>query len=307
MVTVVILTYNEEIHIGRAIANVRDWAHAVFVVDSHSMDRTREIALKAGAQVFCHEFVDYSSQREWALRALPYETEWVLFLDADELVSEDLKREITEALKAAPPGVNGFYIKRRFYWDGKWLRHGGLYPTWILRLVRHEFARCDPRTVNEHLTVEGETRYLEHDLLHVDLKPISDWIAKHNRYSSLEALEQIRSMRNESSDTIASLWGTQAQRKRWIREKIWNPLLPPLVRPFLYFFYVYVVRLGFLDGLPGFSYHVLHGFAYRMMIEIKYLLLKARGSEAINPTGTAYGDRSPEVKTPMGIAKVSQP
>lgn len=283
MVTVVILTYNEEVHIRRVIANVRDWAEAVFVVDSYSTDRTREIAQEEGAQVFLHEFVDYASQREWAIRELPYTTEWMLFLDADELLSSELKEEIAETLKTAPAHINGYYIKRRFFWGGRWLRHGGLYPTWILRLVRHKAAHCDPRTVNEHLTVEGATSYLENDLLHIDLKPISDWIAKHNRYSSLEALEQLRSSRNETSDKMASLWGSQAERKRWIRERIWNPLIPPLVRPFAYFVYAYFLRLGFLDGVAGFSYHVLHGFAYRFMIEIKYLSLRAGGTEATNP------------------------
>lgn len=283
MLTVVILTYNEEVHIRRAIENVRGWAESVYIVDSHSTDRTREIAEDAGAQVFVHEFVDYASQREWALRDLPYDTEWMLFLDADELVSDALKQEISQKLPSAPSSLTGYYIKRQFFWRGRWLRHGGLYPTWILRLVRHRFARCDPRSVNEHLQVDGTTARLQNDLLHVDLKPLSDWIGKHNRYSSLEAMEQIRSERKEASDTLASLWGTQAQRKRWIREKIWNPLLPPLLRPVLYFIYVYVFRLGFLDGTAGFTYHALHGFGYRLMIELKYLALRSQGNEAINP------------------------
>lgn len=299
MITVVILTYNEEIHIRRAVENARGWASDIFVVDSFSADRTREIAESAGARVFTHTFVNYAAQREWALRELPYRGEWMLFLDADELVSDALKSEIPIAIQNASDDIAGFYIKRRFYWRGRWLRRGGLYPTWILRLVRHRRARCDPRSVNEHLDVEGSTAQLEHDLLHIDLKPLSDWFAKHNRYSSLEAEEQIRSRRAEASDTLASLRGTQAQRKRWIREKIWNPLLPPLARPFLYFLYVYLFRLGFLDGVAGFTYHALHGFSYRLMIETKYLAMRVQHDEAINPLSDSD---SAVLSAPVGAA-----
>ena len=282
-VTVVILTYNEAIHIRRAVHDVRAWAADVFVVDSHSSDATRSLALEAGAEVFEHTFENYAAQREWALRSLPFRTEWMLFLDADELVSAELKEEIDRVLPTLAENVAGMYLKFRLFWMGKWIRHGGLYPTWILRLVRHRRARCDPRGVNEHLVVEGETGKLGEDLLHVDLRSISEWLAKHNRYSSMEAAEQLRAEHREKDRTFARFFGTQAQRKRWIHQNIWSPLLPPMLRPLIFFCYVYFFRLGFLDGRAGFVYYVLWSFCYRFIIEAKYLALKAQGSETINP------------------------
>jgi glycosyltransferase involved in cell wall biosynthesis len=296
MITVVILTYNEAVHIERAVANVRDWALDVFIVDSHSTDGTPEIATAAGASVFPHTFQDYAAQREWALRSLPYRGDWVLFLDADEMVSEPLRHELARVLPEAPGTVDGYYVNRRFYWGGRWIRRGGVYPTWILRLARHARAHCRARSVNEHLQVEGETRRLEHDLLHIDLKPLSDWIGKHNRYATLEAREMVEADRRDTSLAGGGRFlGTQPERKQWIRERIWEPLLPPLVRPFVYFAYAYFFRFGFLDGRAGFEYHVLQGFSYRFMIEAKYLALRRSGVEAINPPEPAKLPDSREV------------
>lgn len=291
MLTIVILTFNEAVHIQRAIENVRDWATDVFVVDSHSSDETRSIAESAGGTVFLHRFENYALQREWALRSLPYQTEWMMFLDADELLSDDLKSELAAKLPSTPQGVDGFYVKRRFFWMGRWIRRGGFYPIWILRIARHARARCGVRTVNEHLEVDGATSNLEHDILHVDLKPLSDWIAKHNRYATLEAEEQLRSENARGPRPKAHLFGTQPERKQWIRDRIWDPLLPPLARPFLYFAYAYFFRLGFLDGRAGFSYHMLQGLCFRFMIEAKYLALKKHGSEAINSSGAGVALR----------------
>lgn len=283
MLTVVILTRNEEVHIQRAVENVRGWAADVFVVDSLSDDRTCEIAQAAGARVFPHAFENYSTQREWALRSLPFQTEWILFLDADELLSDALKTELTQQLLVVPDRVHGLYVNRRLYWMGRWLRHGGLYPSWILRVARHRHARCGARSVNEHLEVEGEVGKLCSPLLHVELKSLSEWVAKHNRYATLEAEEAYKLDRARREQLSGRLWGSQPQRKQWIREHVWGPLLPPLLRPVLLFLYGYVLRLGFLDGMPGATYHVLQRLCYGFMIEIKYLALRSQGSERMNP------------------------
>jgi len=270
LVTVVILTYNEEVHIQRALDNVKGWATDVFVLDSFSTDRTGILAEASGAHVFLHPFENYAAQREWALRELPYQTDWVLFLDADELLSESLKREIFEILPASER-IAGFYIKRQFWWMGRWIRYGGIYPTWILRLVRHRRAHCNARIVNEHLAVDGPTKKLACDLIHNDLNMVSAWIAKHNRYADLEAFELLRAQQQPGSDSMARLWGTQAERKRWIRQHIWNSLLPPLLRPLLLFLYRYLLRLGFLDGREGLIYHVLQGLWFPFLIDVKFL------------------------------------
>lgn len=273
-VTVVILTYNEAVHIERAIANVKNWAQDVFVVDSYSSDQTCQLAEAAGAQIFQHRFENYAAQREWALRQLPYKTAWMLFLDADELISNELKQAIDNQLMNTSDNIAGYYLRRKFYWMGKPIIHGGIYPTWILRLIRHEAAHCNSRTVNEHIEVTGKTPFIEDrnaDLIHKDLKPITDWVGKHNRYAQMEAMELLK---GHEQDSLSKFFGVQAERKRWIRQHIWNPLLPPLLRPFLMFFYRYIIRLGFLDGKAGFIYHFLQGLWFPFLIDVKYLELK---------------------------------
>lgn len=285
---VVILTRDEELHVERAVRNVAGWAGQVFVLDSHSRDRTCEIASAAGATVVQQPFESHRRQREFALRDLPVTTEWLAFLDADELFTDEIKTEIAEALRSAPPEVAGFFLKRRFYWMNRWIRHGGIYPTWILRLVRRERAFMEPREINEHLGVHGETRRLQHDFLHVDLRTISDWLERHNRYGSLEALHLHRTSRTSAKRMPARLLGPQHQRKEWVRQRIFDRL-PALLKPFAFFFYVYVLRLGFLDGRAGFVYHVLWGFCYPFETATKYVSLRRTGGETINGSGSGDG------------------
>ena len=290
-VAIVILTYNEEANIAHALSNVVDWADEVFVLDSMSTDGTVSLAQQYECHVAEHPFEDYSKQRNYALDTLPIRSEWVFFLDADERLSDQLKKEIT-SLVATSPIENGFHVKGRFIWMGRWIRHG-YYPTWFLRLFRRGKGRCENRAVNEHLSVAGAAGYLVNDLIHEDRRGIGDWIAKHNRYASLEALELTRTEQERRSNELAPrLMGSQAERKRWIRRHVWNKL-PPLVRPVAYFCFRYVLRLGFLDGIPGLTFHFLQALWYPILIDIKYLELRAIGRQLpeIPVTGTQNTNR----------------
>src|SRR5579884_69941 len=184
--TVIILTYNEEKNIGQVLDSVCNWTKQIFIVDSFSTDRTLEIAKKYDCIIVQHQFEDYARQRNFALD-LQITTEWVLFVDSDEWLPDDLKREISMVI-ASNPEENGFYLKWRLMWMGKWIRRG-YYPTWILRLFRYGKARCEDRGINEHLLVEGKIGYLKSDFIHEDQKGIEDWIIKHNRYAAREASE----------------------------------------------------------------------------------------------------------------------
>ena len=193
----------------------------------------------------------------------------MLFLDADEYLLDSLKSEINDAIYNKK--YDGFYLKRRFYFMGKWIKYGGYYPTWILRLFKHKLASCN-RDVNEHVVVNGKIGKLKCDFVDNNKKDVTDWIEKHNKYSTFEAIELIKNHKNSIEiDEMANIFGTQVERKRWVRERVWNRLLPPLIRPWLYFFYRYIVRLGFLDGKEGFIYHTLHGLLYRILIDVKFV------------------------------------
>lgn len=265
-ITVIVLTYNEEANLAQALESVVGWASRVVVFDSFSSDATVEIAKRYECTVLQNAFVDYGKQRNAALDAVSVETEWCFFLDADEWLPEDLKAEIGE-LVLSRPAENAFFVAFRLMWMGRWIRRG-YYPTWVLRMFRAGKARCEDRSVNEHLRIEGAKGYLKHAFIHEDRKSVGRWIEKHNRYASQEADELLRGEANASIDV--NLFGTQAERKRWIRLRVWNRL-PPLVRPPIYFAYRYFGRGGFLDGREALVFHFLQALWFPMLIDIKYL------------------------------------
>ena len=190
-------------------------------------------------------------------------------MDADEWLPSELKQEISDLIGASPE-ENGFYLSWRLIWMGRWIKRG-YYPTWILRLLRYGKGRCEDRAVNEHLIVQGKTGKLRNDFMHEDRKGVTDWITKHNGYATREAQELFNArVARDYREIDAQLFGTQAQRKRWLRYRIWNNL-PPLIRPCFYFFYRYIVSGGFLDGREAFVYHFLQALWFPMLIDIKYL------------------------------------
>jgi glycosyltransferase involved in cell wall biosynthesis len=267
---VIILTYNEEANIAQSLDSVAGWVNEIIILDSLSTDRTLEIASEYGCHISQNKFENYAKQRNYALDHLPIHSEWVLFLDADEWLPDALKQEIS-SLIAISPEENGFYIKRRLIWMGRWIRRG-YYPSWILRLFRYGKGRCEDRAVNEHLIVDGKTGQLRNDFMHEDRKGVTDWIAKHNGYATRETLELFKKPTTDLQIDVR-FWGTQAERKRWLRYRLWNGL-PPLVRPVLYFIYRYIFRGGFLDGKAAFIYHFLQGLWFPMLIDIKYLEMR---------------------------------
>lgn len=268
-VAVIILTKDEEANIAQALRSVCGWASQVFVFDSFSTDRTLDIAANFDCQVAQHPFENYGRQRNAALAKLPIQSEWVLFLDADEWLPPSLKTEISSILITGP-AENGFYLKFRFIWMGRWIRRG-YYPTWILRLFRRSKGRCEDRTVNEHLVVDGMCGKLQHEFIHEDRKSLSRWIAKHNAYATREAEELFRS--RVDVQITAQFLGGQAERKRWLRLRVWNRL-PAVVRPFGYFFYRYVVLGGFLDGKEALIFHLLQAFWFPLLIDAKLLEMR---------------------------------
>lgn len=267
--SVVILVKNEELNLPHVLGNVRDWAAEVFVVELGSTDRTVEVATQHGATVVRHllKGYEYAEPRNWALRNLPFAHEWVVFIDTDEYPTEALKKEIGEVIRRNPE-ENGFYMKRRFIFWGKWIKHGGYYPVWILRLMRHKAARCEGMLMDEHFAVEGKTGRLVHDLMHDDHRGFRDWVNKHRRFAELKARERIagRSVEAPTGDDAAS-------RERAAKRQAWDKL-PLFVRPFLYWGYVMFVRGGILDGIPGIVYHTLRGFWYPFLIDRNICRLK---------------------------------
>jgi len=270
-VSVLIPTYNEELNLADCLASISDWVGEIIVIDSFSTDRTTEIAQSYGARVVSHVFHTPARQKNWALDNLPIQNEWILFLDADERVPPDLRDEIIAVVNQGACGFDGFWMRRRFMFYGKWIRHSGWYPVWLLRLVRRSKARWEDRAVDEHIILDGEAGYLNNDLIHEDMRDISFWIEKHNRYASQNAQIYYHLLQGEQSNGVSpTLFGSQTERKRFIKEHIW-PYLPG--RGLLFFLYLYIFRLGFLDGKHGFIFCMMHGI-FQQFITVKLWELK---------------------------------
>jgi glycosyltransferase involved in cell wall biosynthesis len=228
-VSVITLTMNEALNIAECLESVR-WADEIIVVDSGSTDGTIEEARCHTASIFTIAWPGYGAARNFALSKAT--GEWVLWLDADERVTPELGEEIRGILASGDEGVAGYAIARRAYFLGRWIKHCGWYPSRVVRLFRRERGRFTETRVHERLQLEGLVRDSRHDLLHFTDPTLHHYLAKFNRYTALGAEDLHAAGRRFS---LADL----------------------LVRPPFHFIKMYLLRGGFLDGLPGFLLSVL--------------------------------------------------
>jgi glycosyltransferase involved in cell wall biosynthesis len=267
VLTVIVLTLNEEANLPACIASLWGLKCELHVLDSGSTDRTVAIARAGGASVSSHPFENYGAQRNWAQRELPIESEWVLHLDADERLTPELVDEIGRVLINPPAIVNGFLLRKRTMFMGRWIKHGGQYPAYHLRLFRKNSGSCEDRLYDQHFLVEGRVDRLEHDYIDVLTADIRTWTVRHARWAELEATE-MQAPTGGPGRVRGLMLGSPIERKRWLRETPYRAA-PLFIRAFLYWFYRYVLRLGFLDGSEGMIFHFLQGFWYRFLIDVK--------------------------------------
>lgn len=269
--TVIVPTLDEERALPDCLESVRGWAEQVIVFDSYSTDDTPAIAERAGVPVVRRVFDDFATHKNWALDNLPIRHRWVLFVDADERLTPELRAEIGRVLAADGRGYAGYYVGRRNHFMGRWIRHGGWYPNWNLRLFRRDRGRYERRVVHEHVLLDGPAGFLKADLLHEDVKGLERYVGRHNVYSSLEAIELDRLLRGDTDGRLAGRWLRRGPaQRRWLKEAAYR-FLP--ARPLAKFLWMYVFRLGFLDGRVGFRYCVLQMF-YEYQVSLKLLELR---------------------------------
>jgi glycosyltransferase involved in cell wall biosynthesis len=269
-VSILILTMNEEVNIGACLEGVK-WADEIFVLDSGSTDGTLAICREYTANLYSRKFDNWSSQLNWALSALPFRNEWLFNVDADEIVSDALAAEIIVAAESSPDSVTTWWLRRRFIFLGKWLRYSALYKSWILRMFRHKRVRFQ-RLVNPVPVYEGESAYFANDLIHNDRKGFAALVARHNSYSSYEAVESLRRLYPQyltDAERASTLRDDSALKKK----KLLFERLPLFARPPARFAYMYLFNLGFLDGLPGFIYSFFK-LCYEFFICVKIYELK---------------------------------
>lgn len=279
-ISVIILTYNEEQNIEKCLESLFGWVSDIVIVDSYSNDITLNVAKKYTNRIFQHQFENYARQFNWALQNITITTEWVMRLDADEVVSSELRDELRQMLPELAPTVTGCYVKRRVHFMGRWIRRGGYYPTWLLRLWRNGKGLCEERWMDEHIKLtSGATVRCMNDIIDDNAKNLHWWIGKHNGYATREMADLLRIayLMTDASEITPKLLGTQEQRKRWL--KMHYARLPLFIRPFLYFFYRYFLLAGFLDGKEGLIWHFLQGFWYRFLVDAKIYELRKMGGK----------------------------
>lgn len=277
--TVVILTKNEEKNIRKCIESFRGIAKRIVIVDSYSSDNTVEIAKRLGADVFEHKFENHAAQFNWAIDNIGLSTEWVMKLDADEEFTPELANEIDEKLDQLTDDINGVILRRRVYYMGRWLKHGGKYPELLLRIFRVGHGMSEMKMMDEHLIItDGRTVTFKKDFIDNNNKSLEWWINKHNWYSNKEVLDHQMSLIVENNDdsvdqTKASF---QAKSKRVIKNKGYYKL-PKFFRAHLYFIYRYYFRFGFLDGVEGKIYTFLQAYWYRFLVDAKLYECEKKG------------------------------
>jgi len=284
--SVVVLTLDEERNLPACLQSLEGLDAELFVVDSGSSDDTVRIAKEAGGHVCHHEFENYAAQRNWSLENLPIKTPWTLCLDADERLTPELRQEILDRMNDPAGGADGYMMKRRTYFLGRWIRHGGQYPAYHLRLFRSGKGRCEDRLYDQHFLVEGSVAALRNDYVDIITSDLGSWIDRHNRWAALEASETLAQKEREDSEqnkvVVPDLFGTPIQRKRFLRSMVYQKF-PLFLRPFLFWIYGYIFRLGFLDGVPGLIFHTLQRFWFRFLVDAKIYELKINARRESSP------------------------
>lgn len=282
LLSVIVLTYNEADNLPTCLSSLKELDAEVFIVDSGSTDNTLKIAEQFNCYIYHHGWINYAEQLNWALQNLPIMTPWVMRLDADERLMPDLVRELQQCLPHTPEAISGYQLKRRVFFMGRWIKYGGYYPTWLLRVWRTGRGYCEQRWMDEHIILtQGSVAKLDHDIIDENQKGLSFFTDKHNRYADREVKDMLGLML-APADALLSNQTSQASQRRWIKKNLYTQF-PLFVRPFIYFLLRYIVGLGFLDGLEGLIFHVLQGFWYRFLVDAKIYEMR-RTQERIGTT-----------------------
>lgn len=276
-IAAIILTKNEEKHISRCISSIKDICEEIIVIDSFSTDKTCEIAEKLGAKVYKNAWKNYATQFNFGVYNCEISSEWIWRIDADEYIEKELGNAVKRTICTCDNQVNGIYVRKRIDFMGRPLLHGGWYPSYHLKIFRRGHGDCENRWMDEHIRIfDGSSITIETgNQVDANLNNLTWWTEKHNGYATREMVDMLMmeyGLDAKSQEVTPKFFGTEEQRKRWLKIKyIKTPLF---IRPFINFFLRYILKAGFLDGKEGFLWHILQGFWYRMLVDAKIFELK---------------------------------
>lgn len=269
-IAVIILTLNESKHLRRCLESMRQITDDIYIIDAYSTDDTLDIAEEFGAKIFQRKWISYANQFQWALENCGITTPWVMRMDSDEYLEPALIKEINERMRQVPEDVSGIYIRRKVFFKGKWIRHGGFYPHTLLRIWRNTKGSIEQRWMDEHIVVsDGRTMLFKEHIVDYNLNSIHWWVNKHNNYAIREMIDLLNIKYGflEGDRRLLESSTSQAKRKRFLKEKVYAGI-PPGARALLYFCFRYFLRFGFLDGYRGFIFHFMQGYWYRLLVDV---------------------------------------
>jgi len=271
MISVIILTKDEEVEIAECLESV-SWCDDVHVLDSGSTDKTVEIATKLGAHISVNRFQSFGQQRNYALDNITIKYDWILFLDADERVTKTFHSAIINSISTCETTVAGFYCCWKMILYNVWLKRCDNFPKWQFRILRKGRARfTDYGHGQKEGYVDGKIEYIKEPYLHYGFsKGWHQWIDRHNKYSSIEA-----KVRLENVPPIKNIFSKHGS-VRNPALKAWLTKIPGW--PLLRFLQAYIIKFGFLEGIPGFTYCANMAF-YEFLIQIKIRELKYKSLE----------------------------
>lgn len=291
MIDVMIIAFNESMNLPHCLAALQGWTRHVFVIDSGSTDGTQEIARSFGAEVIDHPWEGYARQKNWGLRNLPFESPWVLIIDADEVITPALRDQLTTIARRDAETVreNGFFLNRVTYFLNRPIKHCGYFPSWNLRFFKRGLGRYEDREVHEHMIIPDPVGYLGEPMIHDDRRGLEHYIAKHNRYSTLEARALFEETQRGVDRRDEANLSAGSRRHRWLKRYV----MPRVPFPGLWrFLYMYIIRLGVLDGRAGFEFcRFISMYDYMVALKLRDLSrqakIAARAGRAIDKAAVA--------------------
>lgn len=268
----IILSFNEEVHLPRLLKSIKPLCTDIFILDSGSTDNTLKIAYEFNCVVKQNKFENHPKQWDVALSIFEIKTPWIICLDSDQEISNELFQLLDNFNNKDYENINSIYFNRKNFFKNKWLRFGGYYPFYLLKMFRYGVGYSDLNENMDHrFIVPGnsiiwKTGFLKEENLKEN--QISFWISKHNRYSDLVATEEWERLQQLRSQTLKpNIFGNPDQKKAFLKSVWWK--MPLYVRPFIYFFYRYFIQLGILDGKQGLVFHFLQAFWFRFVVDVK--------------------------------------
>ena len=284
-ITAIILTYNEEKHIERCILSIKEIVKKIIVVDSFSNDNTVDIAKKNNAEIFKNNFVNQSRQVNWALKNVKFSTKWILRIDADEILTEELKKKMSEKINIENHEISGISFNRKVRFFNKDINFGGVSPHKTLRLWQANKGKCEEAWMDEQIIVNGKVQHINEYLIDSNLNGFSWWLEKHKKYAIREAINFLINKKNMNQSMQPE---DQSKINKYYKLKVYYKL-PIFIRPFLLFIYNYFLKLGFLSSWQGLVFYFFQVMWFRLMVDVNIhqieKIIKERNfslAEAIN-------------------------